>query len=101
MRDLSSDIRIHVHENVIGSLYAGRSVADTRGRPSVESYLGGAGLFPVTSRTTARSEAKNDLHIINGNGVSRRGSTAARPPHIKKVSTGFKMRNSEDVDNAV
>lgn len=89
---------MHSFEHIMS---AGRSVADTRGRPSVESYLGGAGLFPVTSRTTARSEAKNDLHIINGNGGSRRGSAAARPLHIKKVSTGFKMRNSEDVDNAV
>lgn len=81
----------------------------TRGRPSVESYLGGGGsltLLPVTSRGTAAppSPAKKPVVVsTSGNGVvGRRGSSAGRsvarrPGIVGRDSTGFKMRQSLDV----
>lgn len=78
----------------------------TRGRPSVESYVRGGGslhLFPMTSRGTTASPAKDAIIVSAGAGANgaalRRGSSAARRPNFQeRASTGFKMRQSLDVE---
>lgn len=108
--DVDYSVDMHALEN---ALSAGRSTA--RGRRSGDSYLTGRNsltLLPVTSRGTV----KRDLLVAHGNGVAnagltpngngngvRRGSDARRPGMgaVERVSTGFRMRNSGDVERGV
>jgi hypothetical protein len=96
--DIEYTVDTHALDN---ALSAGRSTA--RGRRSVESYLAGGSLLPVTSRGTV----KRDVLVANGNGSAngegggmRRGSEAKRPGlgPVERMSTGFRMRNSGDVE---
>jgi ankyrin repeat protein/Mg2+ and Co2+ transporter CorA len=73
------------------ALSAGRS---TMGRRSYEShYLGGASLLPVTSRGTGRT--------ANANGHSKAEVDVVRPVPVERISTGFKLRRSADVERGV
>ena len=97
--DIEYTVDMHALEN---ALSAGRSTA--RGRRSIESYLAdGGSLLPVTSRGTGRSPVKRDVLVAHGVGTSngaRRGSEAKRPGlgTVERVSTGFRMRTSGDVE---
>lgn len=92
-------------------VHALEQALSTRGRPSVESYLGGGGsltLLPVTSRGTAPSSpGKQPVVVSNGGGVAaRRGSSAGRsaprrPVYAERTSTGFKIRQSLDVERGL
>ncbi|KAJ4353746.1 uncharacterized protein N0V89_005476 [Didymosphaeria variabile] len=90
-------------------VHALEAALSTRGRPSIESYLDGGGsltLLPVTSRGTAPSSpGKKPIIVSNGtNGsAARRGSSAGRsaarrPGFAERMSTGFKIRGSLDVE---
>jgi Mg2+ and Co2+ transporter CorA len=86
------------------ALSAGRSTVRRDGRPSVESYLhrgfGGAGttLSPAASRSTLRSAGKGDLRVTNGmKKVNGRLSAEIHRP-VERVSTGFRMRGSGDIE---
>jgi ankyrin repeat protein/Mg2+ and Co2+ transporter CorA len=89
------------------------------GRRSIDSYLGSArananadawdrgSLLPVASRSTRRSGEKKDLRIANGNGTLGRLSVdrarlsvdrAERQSPIERISTGFRMRSSGEVE---
>jgi len=86
------------------ALSAGRSTA--RVRRSGDSYLGGGSLLPVTSRGTVRRDvlvANGSASANGGGGGRRRGSEARRigMPPVERMSTGFRMRNSEDVERGV
>ncbi|KAF2678929.1 hypothetical protein K458DRAFT_480562 [Lentithecium fluviatile CBS 122367] len=103
IRDEKYDVQYTVDMHALEeALSAGRTT--TRGRRSIESYLGGGrslSLLPVTSRGTARSPIKSGGFIGNGNGGvgNRRGSEARRPGvPIERMSTGFRIRNSGDVE---
>lgn len=83
-------------------LSTGRSTS--RVRRSIESYFGGGGLLPVTSRGTGRtavSPVKKDFVVTNGGMGGRRDSSARRPAPVERLSTGFRMRRSEDVERGV
>jgi Mg2+ and Co2+ transporter CorA len=73
------------------ALSRGRS---SMGRRSYEShYLGGASLLPVTSRGTGRTSYANG----HGKGVEE----ATRPVPPERVSTGFRLRGSADIERGV
>ena len=82
------------------TLSPGRGTA--RGRRSIESYLTGRGsltLLPITSRgTVASRQRKESLVASNGNGARRESLPAKRPVIPERMSTGFKMRSSNDVE---
>lgn len=105
IQDEKYDIKYSVDMRALEqALSAGRST--TRGRPSVESYLGGGGsltLLPITSRGTTASPRKRDILVTNGHvAAARRGSSATRRPiPVERISTGFRMRNSTDVERGV
>ncbi|KAH7087591.1 hypothetical protein FB567DRAFT_569584 [Paraphoma chrysanthemicola] len=85
------------------ALSAGRSTVRPDGRRSIESYLnrgygGGASLLPVTSRSTMRSGAKGDVLVSNGmTTVNGRLSAEVHSP-VERISTGFRMRGSGDIE---
>jgi hypothetical protein len=82
----------------------GRSTMRQTGRRSLESYVsrayggGGGSLLPVTSRSTIRSDRKGDVRAMNGmTKVNGRLSVEVHSP-VERISTGFKMRGSGDVE---
>ncbi|KAF2128585.1 hypothetical protein P153DRAFT_293388 [Dothidotthia symphoricarpi CBS 119687] len=89
------------------ALSAGRmsirgSTVRGHGRPSIESYLdgsyGGAGsIVPVASRSTGAG--KGDVHVRNGSaGVAGRLSVERSQIPVERMSTGFRIRGSVDVE---
>jgi Mg2+ and Co2+ transporter CorA len=73
------------------ALSAGRSTA---GRRSYEShYFGGPVLLPVTSRGTGRTS--------HANGHGKDEVNVVRPVPPERVSTGFRMRGSADIERGV
>lgn len=85
------------------ALSAGRSTMRPDGRHSYESYLargygGEASLLPITSRSTIRSGGKGDLRISSGmTKANGRLSVEVHSP-VERISTGFRMRGSGDVE---
>ncbi|KAH9872851.1 hypothetical protein J1614_005245 [Plenodomus biglobosus] len=89
------------------ALSAGRStMVRPNARRSIESYLGsarwtdGGSVLPVTSRSTARTGEKGPALATNTNGkvtVAGRLSVERQTP-IERISTGFRMRGSTDVE---
>lgn len=86
---------------VISDAFVADRAVSARGRRSVESYLGGAGstLRAVGSRTTVGGPPSRAGAM--GNGGVRRGSEAKRPGVQERISTGFKMRQSLDVERGL
>jgi Mg2+ and Co2+ transporter CorA len=86
------------------ALSAGRSTIHRDGRPSVESYLhrgfggGGTTLSSVASRSTARSTGKGDLRVTNGRTTINGRLSADIHSPVERVSTGFRMRKSGDIE---
>jgi Mg2+ and Co2+ transporter CorA len=85
------------------ALSAGRSTVRPDGRRSIESYLnrgygGSASLLPVTSRSTVRSGAKGDVHVTNGMATVNGRLSAEMHSPVERISTGFRMRGSGDVE---
>ncbi|KAI8940733.1 hypothetical protein NX059_001998 [Plenodomus lindquistii] len=88
------------------ALSAGRSaLVRPDGRPSIESYLGsarftdGGSILPVASRSTARAGEKAATLVTNTNGkvVAAGRLSVERQTPIERISTGFRMRGSMDV----
>lgn len=82
---------------------AGRSTARPDGRPSHESYIsrgfGGMNFRPITSRSTIRSGGKNDKPVTNvATTTNGRLSTDAHVSPIERMNTGWRMRNSHDIE---
>jgi Mg2+ and Co2+ transporter CorA len=97
------------------ALSAGRSTAyRPDGRRSIESYLGsartnrwgdGGSLLPVASLSTMRSGEKSGLRITNRGGTANvigrlSVDRAERQSPIERISTGFRMRGSTDIERA-
>ncbi|CAO2649435.1 Nn.00g068200.m01.CDS01 [Neocucurbitaria sp. VM-36] len=92
------------------ALSAGRSTVRPDGRRSIESYLGstrgngwgdGGSLLPVTSKTTARSGEMNGIMVTNGTvTVAGRLSADRQLSPVERMSTGFRMRGSTDIERA-
>jgi Mg2+ and Co2+ transporter CorA len=85
-------------------LSAGRSTVRPDGRRSIESYLsrGGTSLLPARSRSTAHSNGKGDLRVKNGGAtVNGRLSADVQRSPVERISTGFRMRRSGDVERVV
>lgn len=87
------------------ALSAGRSsVVQANGRPSIGSYLGHRYEHGTTLRTAAsRSTAGKDAMYVttNGHGMATAGgrlSVEVRPAPPERISTGFRMRRSMDVE---
>ncbi|KAF2795655.1 hypothetical protein K505DRAFT_9870 [Melanomma pulvis-pyrius CBS 109.77] len=94
------------------ALSAGRS---TRGRRSIESYLGGGeSILPVTSRGTVRTAFQGSLKNegglgvnggargnANGNANGNRNRSIERPAMVERMSTGFRIRRSADVERGI
>lgn len=89
-----------------------RALSSARGRPSLGSYLGGGGsvtLLPVGSRGTAASRSPDKRSVVVSNGAAdgvRRGnsagrSAARRPGFQERGSTGFRIRQSLDVERGL
>jgi Mg2+ and Co2+ transporter CorA len=78
------------------ALSAGRS---TRGRASYESDYFGGPLLPVTSRGTGRTGHTG--HANGANGIGKGEVEVVRPSPIERMSTGFKLRRSADVERGV
>lgn len=102
--DPNADIKYEVDMRALEqALSAGRSTMRGDGRRSVESYLhrgygGGTTLSPVRSRSTGRSGAKGDLHVTSGmTTINGRLSAEIQSP-VQRVSTGFRMRGSGDIE---
>jgi hypothetical protein len=88
------------------ALSAGRSTMRPDGRRSIESYLnrglhGGTTLSPVASRSTVRSGAKRDLHITSDMTTLNGRLSAEIHSPVERISTGFRMRSSGDVERGV
>jgi ankyrin repeat protein/Mg2+ and Co2+ transporter CorA len=91
------------------ALSVGRSTR-AGGRRSIESYLGGGSLLPVMSRGTVRTGAhgsvKNQV-IANGGingGINGNGNgtvSVERPAMVERMSTGFRIRRSADVERGI
>jgi ankyrin repeat protein/Mg2+ and Co2+ transporter CorA len=86
------------------ALSAGRSTVRPDGRRSGESYLnrgygGGTSFVPVRSRSTARSGGKDSL-VVKSNGMTKVNGRLSVEVHspVERISTGFRMRNSGDVE---
>jgi hypothetical protein len=84
---------------------AGRSTFQADGRPSVESYLsrgytgGRASLLPVASQGSGRSGEKGDVKGVNGvSKVNGRLSVEVKTSPVERLTTGFRMRGSGDVE---
>jgi hypothetical protein len=89
------------------ALSAGRSsMVQANGRRSIGSYLGngyehgnGTTLRTAASRSTA---GKDGVYVTShGNGmatVSGRLSAEVRPTPVERISTGFRMRQSTDIE---
>jgi Mg2+ and Co2+ transporter CorA len=84
---------------------AGRSTFRGDGRPSVETYLsrgytvGGASLLPLATHSSGRSGGKGDVIVSNGVAkVDGRLSAEVRTSSVERVTTGFRMRGSGDVE---
>jgi ankyrin repeat protein/Mg2+ and Co2+ transporter CorA len=88
------------------ALSVGRSTR-AGGRRSIESYLGAGGsLLPVTSRGTVRTGAQGSVKnqvVVNGgaNGIGNGRLSVERPAMVERMSTGFRIRRSADVERAV
>jgi ankyrin repeat protein/Mg2+ and Co2+ transporter CorA len=88
------------------ALSVGRSTR-AGGRRSIESYLGtGESLLPVTSRGTVRTGAQGSVKnqvVVNGgaNGIGNGRVSVERPAMVERMSTGFRIRRSADVERAV
>ncbi|UPX12620.1 uncharacterized protein EKO05_0003161 [Ascochyta rabiei] len=89
------------------ALSAGRSsMVQANGRRSIESYLGnGCGYGVGTTLRTAASRStggKDAVHITtHGNGMTTVGgrlSADVRPSPVDRISTGFRMRGSTDIE---
>lgn len=87
------------------ALSAGRStMIRPDGRRSIESYLGsarwtdGGSLLPVTSRGTTRVGEKSGTLVTNGTGTLAGRLSVERQTPIERISTGFMMRGSGDVE---
>jgi ankyrin repeat protein/Mg2+ and Co2+ transporter CorA len=87
------------------ALSAGRSTIRPDGRRSIESYLhrgyaGGSTLSPVQSRSTMRSGAKGGALSTKGNGMTTINGRLSAEVHspVERISTGFRMRGSGDVE---
>jgi ankyrin repeat protein/Mg2+ and Co2+ transporter CorA len=110
-KDFAESSGSHAVEAVLND---GRSTAyPPDSRDSIGSYLGsaranawdGGSLLPVASRST-RSAQKGDLRVTNGNGTLGRLSVdrarlsvdRARQSPIERISTGFRMRGSADIE---
>ncbi|KAF2727029.1 hypothetical protein EJ04DRAFT_517501 [Polyplosphaeria fusca] len=81
------------------AISAGRS---TRGRRSIDSYLGPP-LLPVMSKGTARTgrtahaNGKVDVDLVsNGREASRNRNAPLSP--VERMSTGFRIRRSHDIE---
>ena len=89
----------------VDALGAAERALSARGRRSVESYMGGGGstLRAVNSRTTGGGSVRmGGMNGMNGmNGSVGRGSEVKRPGVQERVSTGFKMRQSLDVERGI
>lgn len=89
------------------ALSAGRSSIRPDGRRSIESYLnrgygGGASLGPVTSKSTARTGAKDAIQLSNGiTTINGRLSADVHVSPVERISTGFRMRTSGDVERGL
>ncbi|KAJ4324129.1 hypothetical protein N0V94_001485 [Neodidymelliopsis sp. IMI 364377] len=90
------------------ALSAGRSsMVQANGRRSIESYLGNGYVFGngTTLRTAASQStaAKDDLRITtHGHGMTMVGgrlSPDVRPSPVGRISTGFRMRRSMDIEH--
>lgn len=74
------------------------------GRRSIESYLAGArwadggSLLPIASRGTARTNEKNGVHVTNGSTTVANRLSVERPTPVERISTGFRMRGSADIE---
>jgi hypothetical protein len=105
MNDEKAEIEYAVDMRALEqALSAGRSTVRPDGRRSIESYLnrgyrGGATRSPAPSRSTMRSGAKGDVqHATNGmRKVNGRLSTEVHSP-VERISTGFRMRGSTDIE---
>jgi ankyrin repeat protein/Mg2+ and Co2+ transporter CorA len=89
------------------ALSAGRSsVVQANGRRSIGSYLGngfeyghhGTTLRTAASRSTAGKEGLVSTHGNGAAALRNRLSVEVRPTPVERVSTGFRMRGSEDVE---
>lgn len=87
------------------ALSVGRSTFRPDGRRSIESYLsrgyrGGESLLPVTSRgTTVQSTTKDGVQMTNVAQLRNgRLSAEMHPTPIERISTGFRLRGSTDVE---
>jgi ankyrin repeat protein/Mg2+ and Co2+ transporter CorA len=86
------------------ALSAGRSTIRPDGRRSIESYLhrgygngGGTTVSPAPSRSTMRSGAKDVLMTSGMTKVNGRLSAEVHSP-VERISTGFRMRGSGDIE---
>lgn len=88
------------------ALSVGRSTVRPDGRRSIESYLsrgygGGPSLMPVRSRSTGRSDGKGNMLVTNGvTTINGRLSADVHTSPVERISTGFRMRGSADLDRA-
>jgi len=89
------------------ALSAGRSITvRPDGRRSIESYLGsarwtdGGSVIPVTSRGMAGAGEKNATILTNTKGTTPLAGrlSVERPRPSERISTGFRMRGSMDIN---
>jgi ankyrin repeat protein/Mg2+ and Co2+ transporter CorA len=108
--DLNEKMDVEIHmRGFEQALSHGRSTMRADGRRSMESYLGsarwgltdGGSLLPVASRSTARS-GKNGTLVTNTNtnGMAVVGGrlSVERQMPIERISTGFRIRGSNDIE---
>jgi ankyrin repeat protein/Mg2+ and Co2+ transporter CorA len=97
--DISHVVDTHPFDQTFS---AGRSTMRQNGRHSLESYLGrgfgGGSLLPVTSRSTIRSGRKSDVRVPNGMAKANGRLSVEIHSPVERISTGFKMRGSADVE---